>query len=396
MPWQEHWDAAIRAFDDGDLDAAESKFRAALEIAEGPEQRGLVHHHLALTFHRRGRLEDAIASATKAAEISKAEPEILHTLGLLHVEQANWKLALETLNEAMRLSKPPKSSLVLRDIARVLAGIGQTKLALDGYNLALQQLIAAGERDEILETCHEVTTLLVRVGQAAEAEPAARKSLELAESLYGPESPEAALATVRLADVLRAQDRGDEATALVRKAVELEEKRGESDRLAQALTNLGEFERAIAIYTKLHGPDHPGIAQVLDAQAPTLDFEARVHAMMRAVTIRARSLGPDHPEVADTLERLGVELARGGHFAEAERCLREGLSIRERTMPGSFEAARGTAMVAELCEATKRPDEAILLRERAQAAFEKMDGAEEFARAQAEALERLKKGSSHP
>jgi tetratricopeptide (TPR) repeat protein len=68
------------------------------------------------------------------------------------------------------------------------------------------------------------------------------------------------------------------------------------------------YERALAIWEKQLGPDHPDTATSLNNLAGLLqaqgDFGGARPLYERALAIREKQLGPDHPATAASLNNL--------------------------------------------------------------------------------------------
>src|SRR5215469_373937 len=81
-------------------------------------------------------------------------------------------------------------------------------------------------------------------------------------------------------------------------------------------------KRAVAIFEKALGPDHPSVASALDNLAALYKAEARYAdtepLYQRALSIRENVLGPDHPDVAQSLKNLAELYSAQGRDAEAE------------------------------------------------------------------------------
>ena len=68
------------------------------------------------------------------------------------------------------------------------------------------------------------------------------------------------------------------------------------------------FKRALAIYEKAAGPEHPAVATLLNnlGQVEKVEdhFAKAVPLIKRSLAIREKVLGPDHPDVARSLNNL--------------------------------------------------------------------------------------------
>jgi len=97
-------------------------------------------------------------------------------------------------------------------------------------------------------------------------------------------------------------------------------------------------EFALAIREQVFGPEHPAVAESLNALAILARIQGddkqaeRLH--QQALAIREKTLGPDHPTTAFSLNNLGVLYRSQGKYEQAEPLLQQALSIREQS-PGS-------------------------------------------------------------
>ena len=100
------------------------------------------------------------------------------------------------------------------------------------------------------------------------------------------------------------------------------------------------FQRALAIYRKAGGPEHPAVATVLNNLGQVyrdLNRDADAEApIKRSLAIREKVLGPDHPDVARSLNNLAGLYEHQQRYGDAEPLYRRALAIRERALgPGS-------------------------------------------------------------
>jgi CHAT domain-containing protein/tetratricopeptide (TPR) repeat protein len=154
-----------------------------------------------------------------------------------------------------------------------------------------------------------------------------------------------------LAAFYRVQGRDVEATPLLRRALTIWEKaRGPNHPdVARSLNNLavdlvtlaqyGEAEplhkRALAIREKTFGPENPQVAESLINLAALYDHQGHYGEAeplyRRALWISEQALGRDHPDVAGSLDNLAAFYREQGRYTEAEPLFKRALDIREKT-----------------------------------------------------------------
>ncbi|HMZ82519.1 MAG TPA: tetratricopeptide repeat protein, partial [Acidobacteriota bacterium] len=93
-------------------------------------------------------------------------------------------------------------------------------------------------------------------------------------------------------------------------------------------------QRALAIYEKAYGPDHPTVALLLDSLSSLYstkgDYSRAKSLYERALAIKEKAIGPDHPDVIHTLRNLAVVLMNQGDFGKAERLFQRAITIQEK------------------------------------------------------------------
>ena len=139
------------------------------------------------------------------------------------------------------------------------------------------------------------------------------------------------------------------------------------------------FARALAIWERTLGPEHPRFATVLSntavfytAQGRHRDAEALLD---RALVIREQALGPEHPDVATSLHNLGSVYRVQGRYDETAEVYRRALAIREAVLgPDHPDVAYTLNNLAALSRVRGRLAVAISLYERALAIWEQTFG----------------------
>jgi tetratricopeptide (TPR) repeat protein len=95
-------------------------------------------------------------------------------------------------------------------------------------------------------------------------------------------------------------------------------------------------ERALQISKKVLGPDHPGIASLLEAVATLYEGRGRIDEgdalRQRALIINERSYGIESVKFAESLKGLGVAYGLQGRNEEAVPLLLRALVIAEKAL----------------------------------------------------------------
>jgi tetratricopeptide (TPR) repeat protein len=94
------------------------------------------------------------------------------------------------------------------------------------------------------------------------------------------------------------------------------------------------YERALGIFEKVHGPDHPNVATLANNMGQILnalgDLAGALEWTQRALGIDEKVYGPDHPEVAIRANNIGQILKAQGDLAGALEWTRRALGIDEK------------------------------------------------------------------
>lgn len=141
------------------------------------------------------------------------------------------------------------------------------------------------------------------------------------------------------------------------------------------------YERSLAIFEKVLGPEHPAVATSLNNLACLcLDRGRYAEAEQfhrRALAIREKVLGPEHPDLADSLGNLAIVCRSQGRHAEAERLHQRSLAIRQKAFgPEHPDVADSLNNLAVLYDAQGRYADAESFYERALAIQERVRGPE--------------------
>ncbi len=116
----------------GDLDGAEEKYRAALEIAPGH-----IHasHYLGVVLYQRRRLDEAIPLLERSAQAVPGEPEFQNNLGLVLAAADRNDEAIDAFRNALRLS--PDHAVAWNNLGLTLYAACNVPDAIAAYREAL-------------------------------------------------------------------------------------------------------------------------------------------------------------------------------------------------------------------------------------------------------------------
>ncbi len=95
------------------------------------------------------------------------------------------------------------------------------------------------------------------------------------------------------------------------------------------------YQRALTIWEKALGPEHPHVATSLNNLAGLYEAQGRYAQAeplyKRSLAILERALGPEHPHVARTLENYAALLRQTARADEAERMEARAKTIRAKS-----------------------------------------------------------------
>jgi tetratricopeptide (TPR) repeat protein len=211
----------------------------------------------------------------------------------------------------------------------------------------LQRLVAQAPND--IPALNAKIQKLYGEGKFAEATPLAERMLALAETRFGRDNPNVAVALNTLGELFRRQRRYNEAEPLLmRSAALLESVPGRE--LASSLNNLallredqGRPDEAEPLYRRaVYVAEH---AVGVDAQfaITMLSHLGGYYISMgryaeakplyeRALTYAEKAFGPNHLEVADLLHGLANVFREQGKYAQAEPLYNRSLAVLEKTL----------------------------------------------------------------
>jgi len=301
------------------------------------------------------KLFSAVAEATiaRAGEPPDIAAEVPFFLGGLDLLGGRYQTAGKLYRQAVDLAEkstrvPPHTLAYYRShLAAAVAASGDHAAALPLFErvLAEQEQIVGPAHPQVATTLTNLGLLHQRMGHFQESLVALGRALKIEEETAGPESHGVGVALNNLGAT-----------------------QGE---LAQYDAASSTFRRAIAIWTRDGEP--PPLAYPLASLAQNLIAESHFDESRalaeRALGIFRKSFGDDHPDLAYPHDTLGEILERRGRYPEAEQHYRLGLAAREHesdahlTAISLTEIARVLGLRGKLAEARATVDKALGLLE---------------------------------
>ena len=229
-------------------------------------------------------------------------------------------------------------------------------------------------------------------GRYTEAGPLYKRSLVIWEKALGPDDLIVAQSTNNLAILYDAQGRYEDAEPLLKRSLKIREKALGPDHLqvAQSLNNLAAlhvaqgrygdaeplYKRSLAILEKAFGAEHPEVAHSLNNLAVMYYKQGRYgdaeSLHKRSLAIKEKTYGLSHPDVAQSLNNLAILYNIQSRHADAEPLFKRSLAIKEKAFgPDHPEVAQSLSNLAEQYRDQGRYADAEPLFKRALAIFEK-------------------------
>jgi tetratricopeptide (TPR) repeat protein/predicted Ser/Thr protein kinase len=276
-----HNAAGVALLEEGKGEAAVGEFRGALALAEAkqPDRVSDQVSKLATVLDRAGHYDEARTYGARAVDLLTKE------LGPGHPDVA---FALATLGA------------IDYDAGRYADSLadGQRALAID---------------EALGETTYQTTEVLEGIGNAylslgkpVEAERYHRRVLAMRE-VKGPDEPHVADELINIGMDVVEQGKVDEARA--------------------------DYDRALAIYRKVYGPNHPMVATALRQRAQLeMKTDAAVTDLEEALRITVAAVGPDKPEVGIIRGNLAGAYSGVKRFHEAVAQYEQAIAIQDKTL----------------------------------------------------------------
>ena len=318
----------------------EEQAEAAIQRSGSDHERALLRLSQASVRNKEGRIDDAIASATEAAQLAEQadgaqsfiRARALGELASSYDLQGRADEALAKQAEAREILEArlgpdhPLLATTYNNLGGQLAAKGRNDEAKAAFERALEirERAFGSDHVDVAQSLANLGTLAYQMGEYDRADSYLERAVDVQARVLGEDAPPLALTLAALAEVLGARHELDEAERV--------------------------YRRALAIQRARLGADHPNMIGPLVGLASVL-VEQKRHAdalpfAREAVAAFERRFGPDHPTVAYPLRVLAeAERVAGTHaaaLAAAERCMR----LREHPDVRSVERAEAKRVLA--------------------------------------------------
>jgi eukaryotic-like serine/threonine-protein kinase len=331
---------------------------AHLDVAQSHRHLGVLLRYLGDTAGSERELQHALAiDRPHGAGVALAAD--LHELGHTLVELGRYEEGEGLFREALAMRRAVLGP-VHEDVAESLAGVGYARsrqgyprdtvpLYREALQIYEQRL---GSRHPRLARSHQnLATSLSDVGDYGEAEKHFEVALAIYRQVYGERHPSLAVTINNLANLKARQDDLEAAERLFRATAEMRESiyGDEHPATVRALNNvatvllrqgkLQESERMfrllVARHTRHASPDDPEMAAYRTNLAEVLRRLKRLdeaEALTQVALDALSGAGEPGLDSATAMITLGRILADRGSFADAERMIEQGLSIRRERL----------------------------------------------------------------
>ena len=312
-----------------------------LFVAQTRSNPGADFYDRALADFAEQKFAEATQNATKAAE-----------------QYRTARTAAET--EATAASARAREARDKERTAWTLAGrsefvAGRYPTAIPPYQQALGLVDEKAEPLVWCEAAQNLERALHSQGRYAEAEPLARRTVELRTALRGPEQSDTLFSISCLASLLREKGELVAAEPLLRQTLKTRE--------------------------RVLGAEHPdtlnSVNDLANLAAAKADYAEAEALYRRALATRKKLLGAENPDTLTSVNNLAALLKDKGDYAEAEPLYRQTLELREKTLGADHPDTLGS--VGNLAVLLRNKNDragAEPLYRRALAGFERTLGAE--------------------
>ena len=357
--------------------------RVREDLSQHPEVRARLLEHIGRAYRRRNEDKEAISYLRDAVHLRKqisgggdaATADVMADLAVSMREDGDVLGSETVLAEAtsmlQRLNQKRSTTY-----ARVLANRGRAEMKLGkpdaaqkyfDESLALRRELSGPRDPEVAALLVELAILLTWKDNLVAAEHAAREAVDIYSTALPKLHPDRVYAQVQLGEVLREQNRLDEAFEVFEEALSATRKIfGEEDRLVadvldslakirQSQHQLAEAEKyaqqAIEIQVKAEGLNHWRTGYYRTSLA-SIQIQRREYAqaepqLKTAIDVFMKTLATDHPYVAAAEQYLGEVMLKTGRPKDAEATFMAAMQRSKRANEPQWRIARAASGLGE-------------------------------------------------
>jgi eukaryotic-like serine/threonine-protein kinase len=333
------------------LEAAGRQIRG--DLGQHPEVRARLLEAVGQAFRRQGHFERSISYLEDALRLRKqlsgssgdGTANVLAELAIALRQAGDLAGSDRMLQQALAISRQHRSERT-ETYARLLTNLGRVEMQsgdLAGAqqhfreSLALNRELRGGNDPEVATVLLELSSVHMWNDDMRSAEQAVGEAVNIFSATVDPRHPDRIIAEARLAEVLLAQNRINEAGAI--------------------------FEKSLDSQRELYGEDSQQVASVLDSLALVRRAQGKLEQAedyaRRAVIASERSAGNDNYSTAYLRASLAALLERRGKYVEAEQEIRDSLETYSKTLPPDHQyVASSEYLLGEVYLKTNRLSEA--------------------------------------
>lgn len=307
-------EAAIKAFNDGDLSKAQGFFE---KLSRKDKEREILHaktrYNLGNVYFLQLEFDKALEAYLDAERLEPEKTEYLGSIGLVYLELAKYPKAEKYFKKALandlktQGAEHPKVAARLSNLGLAQHELGNYQKAVESFEKALAIDIKTS-KDKPAEVATDYNNLgmaYFSLGEYKKAVEFYEKALVIDTEIYGDRHTEVAI-------VLNNLGAAQKALKQYKKAIE-------------------NFERALEIDTLEYGNEHPDIAIDLNNLGLTSyaagDFKKALDYYHRALPIFVKTYGEAHPQFAAAMNNLGLTKYAFGEYEEAVKCYEKALPV---------------------------------------------------------------------
>lgn len=285
----------------------------------------------AAAYYRAGNGPSAMAACNSILAKDPDHPHANHLLGIIAIQQKNFKLAIEYLDRAT--TALPENAEMLTHLGTALSYAGELDAAQNSFKAALQI------DPTLIDACNNLAALSLRRNDSASAIRYYQQALAVNERV--------AEVHANLANVLLATGRVDDAISHYRRALSIRPRFPEAEYgLGQALRDNGDMAEAAKHYTMALEQNRSHASAMASLSSVADELDSGMHTRMLNTYNRAAPGSEERKLLAFALGRQEENL---GNFERASQLFLEGNAIHRAQLDFSPEkSAEQIARIATI------------------------------------------------